>query len=142
VVVVGAPVGAVVRDVDATEVGDFHAPEDLTIVGVERHKSVEALMEKSAVGGEGGGHAGLAIDAEVGTGATDPLEFEITGGLGASKTFAGVGGVGGWPVLVGPFAGARNGIPGGEGAIGKGGATVRAGEADELGRRAGKFFTL
>ncbi|MFT7444540.1 MAG: hypothetical protein ACI9AF_001444 [Granulosicoccus sp.] len=89
--VVGAPVGAVVGDIDAAEVGDFHAPEDLAVVGVEGHEAVEALVEESSVGGEGGGHAGLAVDAEVGTGAADPLEFEFAGRLGSAESFAGVG---------------------------------------------------
>lgn len=108
-VVIGTPIGAVVGDVDAAEVRDFHAPKDLAVVGIECHETVEALVEKFSVGGEGGGHAGLSVDAEVGTGAADPLEFEFAGGLRSSETFTGIGGVRGRTVLVGPFAGSWDG---------------------------------
>ena len=142
VVVIGTPIGTVVRDVDAAKVRDFHTPKDLAVVGIERHEAVEALVEKFSVGGEGGGHAGLSVDAEVGPGAADPLEFEFAGGLGSSETFAGVGGVRGGAVLVGPFAGSGDGVAGGEGSTGQGGAALRAGESGEFGRRAGEFFPL
>ena len=90
VVGVGTPVRGVVWDVDAAEVRDFHAPEDLSVVGVEGDEAVEALVEKATIGGEGAGHAGLAVDAEVGSGAADPLEFEFIGLLGTGEAFIGI----------------------------------------------------
>lgn len=136
-VVIGAPVGAVVGDVDAAEVWDFQTPEDLAVVGVEGHEAIEALVEESAVGGEGGGHAGLSVDAEVGTGSADPLEHKVVGGLGSAEALVGVGGVGGGAVLVGPFSGAGDGVTRGHGAVGKGGASsVGPGETGQLGGRA------
>ena len=80
-------------DVDSAKVRDFHAPENLAIVGIERHESVESLMIHSPIGRKRSGHAGLSINTKVGTGPANPLELQLIDSLSAAKAFVGVGGV-------------------------------------------------
>ena len=52
-VVIDAPIGTVVGNVHPAEVGNFHAPEDLPVEGVQGHESVESLVVESSVDGKG-----------------------------------------------------------------------------------------
>ena len=81
------------RDVDSTKVRNFHVPKNLAIVGVERHEPVEPLMIHTSIGRKRSGHAGLSINAKVGTGPANPLELQFIDSLSAPKAFVGVGGV-------------------------------------------------
>ena len=74
VIIISTPVGAIVGNVHPPERWDLVGPQDGSVVGIESNQAVHTLVKEAAIGCKGRWHARAAVDTEVSSGVTDPLD--------------------------------------------------------------------